>query len=92
MMNQLDRIDYIPWHIWNSAPFGKTGGKIPLGESGLVEQRAQRMDIKTGGERNLRAELSEQAKPPVGVDALNGKFPGPDTPLPGVVDKTAQSK
>lgn len=94
------------WHVWNSAPFGKTGDKIPLGEpslewsfnrdgealSGLVEQRDRRMNIKTGDERNQRAELSALSKPQAGVDALNGKFSGPVTSLPGVADKTVQSK
>jgi len=92
------------WHVWNSAPFGKTGDKIPLGEPslewsfnhngealpGLVEQRDQRLNIKAGELRNQRAELSALAKSQMGVDALTGKFPGPTKPLSGVTDQTAE--
>ncbi len=90
------------WHVWNSAPFGKTGDKIPFGEPslewsfnhdgealpGLVEQRDQRLNVKTGELRNKRAELNALAKSQTGVDALKGKFPAAATPLPGVTDKT----
>jgi hypothetical protein len=91
------------WHVWNSAPFGKTGDKIPLGEAvlewsfnqdgealpGLVEKRDQRMNISTNEKRNDRAALKDLAKPQSGVDALKGKFSMPAHPLPGVVDKKA---
>lgn len=49
------------WHVWNSAPFGKTGDKLPLGEpvlewsfnrdgeemAGLIEQRDEKLNINT---------------------------------------------
>jgi hypothetical protein len=93
------------WHVWNSAPLGKAGDKIPLGEAtlewsfnqdgealpGLVEKRDQHMGVSTNEKRNQRAELKALAKPQTGVDALKGKFPGPTRPLPGVVDKKAAS-
>ncbi|MGZ4990169.1 MAG: OBAP family protein [Methylobacter sp.] len=92
------------WHVWNSAPFGKTGDLMPLGAPslewslnrdgealpGLVEQRDQRMHVMTGDRRDQRAELKALAKPQSGVDALKGKFQGPATPLPGVVDKNTR--
>ncbi|MGZ8186743.1 MAG: OBAP family protein [Methylobacter sp.] len=91
------------WHVWNSAPFGKTGDKLPLGDPvlewsfnydgeelpGLVEQRDQQLDVSTVEKRGERAELRHLAKPQMGVNALKGKFPRPTTPLPGVVDKEA---
>lgn len=93
------------WHVWNSAPFGKTGDKMPFGEPslewsfnhdgealpGLVEQRDQRLNVTTNELRSRRVELSTLAKPQMGVDALKGKFPGPTTLLPGVTDKNAES-
>ena len=89
------------WHVWNSAPYGKTGDKLPLGEPmlewsfnrdgeempGLVEQRDQRLSVKTQEKRQERAGFTPLAKPQMGVDALNGKFTKPTTPLSGVVDK-----
>lgn len=91
------------WHVWNSAPFGATGDRMPLGEPtlewsfnrdgedmpGLVDQRDQRMGISTSEKRRQRAELKALAKPQSGVDALKGKFPRPTRDLPGVVDKKA---
>ncbi|MDO9271047.1 MAG: OBAP family protein [Methylobacter sp.] len=92
------------WHVWSSEPFGKTGDKIPLGEPslewsfnhdgealpGLVEQRDQRLNIRTSELRHKRTELNSLAKPQMGVDALKGKFPRPTTSLPGVADKNAE--
>jgi hypothetical protein len=91
------------WHVWNSDPFGKTGDRIPLGEPmlewsfnhdgeelpGLFEQRDRRMGVSTQERRRNRQDLVPLAKPQSGVDALNGKFPRPTTPIPGVVDKKA---
>ncbi len=93
------------WHVWNSAPFGKTGDKIPLGEPslewsfnhdgealpGLIEQRDRQLKIITSEQRNKRTELNSLAKPQVGVDAIKGKFPWPTTPLSGVTDKNTES-
>lgn len=92
------------WHVWNSAPFGKTGDKLPLGGPslewslnhdgealpGLVEQRDQRLNVMANEQRRKRAELSSLAKPQMGVDALKGKFPRSTTSLPEVVDKNAE--
>jgi hypothetical protein len=91
------------WHVWNSAPFGKTGDKLPLGDPmlewsfnregeelpGLFEQRDRRLGVSSSEKRRERAELRPLAKPQAGVNALKGKFPRPATPLPGVVDKKA---
>ncbi|MGZ5051624.1 MAG: OBAP family protein [Methylobacter sp.] len=92
------------WHVWNSAPFGKSGDKMPLGEPslewsfnhdgealpGLVEQRDRRMNINIYELRDKRAELRALAKPQASVDALvKDKFPGPIAPMPGVTDKAA---
>lgn len=93
------------WHVWNSAPFGRTGDKMPLGEPnlewsfnhdgealpGLVEQRDQQLKVMTGEQRGKRAELSPLAKPQAGVDALKGKFTRPTTPLDGIEDKNLES-
>jgi hypothetical protein len=92
------------WHLWNSAPFGKNGDKIPLGEPtlewsfnhdgealpGLLEQRDKRLNVMTSEQRYKISELTSLAKPQTGVDALKGKFPGPTTALPGVADKNAE--
>jgi hypothetical protein len=72
------------WHVWNSAPFGKTGDKLPLGKPilewsfnrdgeempGLIEQRDQRLNINTQEKRQERADLTPLAKPQLGADAL----------------------
>lgn len=92
------------WHVWNSAPFGKTGDKMPLGEPslewsfnhdgealpGLVEQRDRQLNIITADQRHKRAELSVLAKPQRGGDALKEKLSRPTAPLPGVADKHTQ--
>jgi hypothetical protein len=92
------------WHVWNSAPFGKNGDKIPFGEPslewsfnhdgeslpGLIEQRDKRLNVTTSEQRHRISELTSLAKPQMGGDALKGKFPGPTTALPGVADKNAE--
>jgi hypothetical protein len=91
------------WHVWNSAPFGKAGDKMPLGDPvlewsfnrdgeelpGLFEQRDQRLGVSTQEKRQSRQDLVPLARPQSGVDALRGKFPRPTTPIPGVVDQKA---
>ncbi|MGZ8239301.1 MAG: OBAP family protein [Methylobacter sp.] len=93
------------WLVWNSAPFGKIGDKMPLGEPslewsfnhngealpGLVEQRDQRLNVMTGELRSRRAELTSFAKPQMGVEALKGKFSRPVTSIPGVADKNTEN-
>jgi hypothetical protein len=94
------------WHVWDSAPFGKTGDKLPLGEPmlewsfnrdgeefpGLIEQRDQRLGIRTPDKRRTRADLKPLAKPQMGVDALKGKLPASEPPPSGVTDKKARLK
>lgn len=94
------------WHVWNSAPFGKTGDRMPVGEPmlewslnrdgealpGLVEDRDRRMGIDTMEKRRNRADLVPLAQPQSGVDALKGKFKGLTDSIPGVVDKKATGR
>lgn len=89
------------WHVWNSAPFGMPGDKLPLGAPilewsfnrdgeaapGLVEQRDQRMKLNSADKRRERADLAPEARPQAGVDALNGKFPRATHAVPGVIDR-----
>lgn len=91
------------WHVWNSAPFGKKGDKMPLGEPslewsfnrngeilpGLAEQRNQRLNVTSDQLRSRRTDLTRFAKPQRGVDALKGKFSRPTTSIPGVADKNS---
>lgn len=81
------------WHVWNSAPFGKTGDKIPFGQAslewsfnhdgealpGLIEQRDKQLNIVTSKQRHKRTGLSSLAKPQTGVEALKGSFSSPTT-------------
>jgi hypothetical protein len=91
------------WHTWSTSHGGKAGDALPLGEPalawslnrfgeaapGLVEGRDQRMGISTEERRRQRQDLADLAHPQEGVVALEGKFPWPTAPIPGVVDKTA---
>jgi hypothetical protein len=94
------------WHVWNTGAPGRSGDPVPLGEArlawsfnrdgevqpALVQQRDQALDIDTMKIRESRADLQPLAKPQAGVDALNGRFARPTTPIPGVVDKKAAGK
>jgi len=89
------------WHVWNSAPFGKHGDKMPLGAPvlewsfnrdgealpGLVEERDRRMGTDLAQERLDRKDLAPLAKPQAGVNVLKKKFSGPTRSIPGVTDK-----
>ena len=89
------------WHTWNTGRGAEGGDAMPLGEPalawslnrfgeaapGLVESRDERMGISTGERRRQRQDLVDMAHPQEGVDALEGQFPGPTEPIPGVVDK-----
>jgi hypothetical protein len=89
------------WHVWNTGTPSMAADKLPLGkamlawsfnregeiEPGLVEQRDRRMGIDSAAKRQEREELRSLARPQEGVDALNGKFPRPTSPIPGVADK-----
>lgn len=89
------------WHTWNTGHGAEGGDAMPLGEPalawslnrfgeaapGLVESRDERMGISTEERRRQRQDLVDMAHPQEGVDALEGQFPGPTEPIPGVVDK-----
>jgi hypothetical protein len=88
------------WHVWNTGTMGHAGDKLPMGppmlawsfnrdgeaRPGLVEQRDEKMDIRTADKRREREDLRSQAKPQSGVDDLKSAFPQAK-PIPGVVDK-----
>lgn len=92
------------WHVWNSAPFGKTGDKLPLGEpvlewsfnsegevmAGLIEQRDQKLNVSTLKKRQNRSDLTSLSNPQSGVDAMKNKFTNPTTPFPGIRDKLSE--
>ena len=77
------------WHVWNSAPFGKAGDDLPLGDAilewsfnregealpRLIEQRDQRFKMTTAAKKNDRVDLAPLAHPQFGVDALKDTFP-----------------
>jgi hypothetical protein len=89
------------WHVWHTRHGTSPGDPLPLGEPelawsfgregeadpALVAERDRRMGISTEEKRRERQELVPLAKPQANVDALNGKFGRPTTPIPGVVDK-----
>lgn len=91
------------WHVWNSAPFGMPGDKLPLGapvlewsfnrdgeaKRELIEQRDQRMKLNSATKRRQRADLAPLARPQEGVDTLNGAFRHPTQPIPGVTDRSS---
>lgn len=93
------------WHVWNSAPYGRTGDRMPVGDAilewsfnrdgeaqpGLIQTRDQRMSINSMEKRRDRADLVPLAEPQSGVDALKGDFKGPTEPIPGVVDKNTRA-
>ena len=86
------------WHVWDTRR--ETGHDLPLGEAmlawsfnrdgeaqpGLVEDRAERMDLDPDETRRERAALVELANPQFGVDALQGAFSRPTQSIPGVQD------
>lgn len=90
------------WHVWNTGYFGEPGGDaLPLGEPmlawsfnrdgeplpGLVEQRDRRFGVDSAALRRARQGLVPLARPQSGVDALEGAFPPPTRPIPGVIDR-----
>ncbi|PLC49113.1 outer membrane or secreted lipoprotein [Pollutimonas subterranea] len=89
------------WHFWQSAAFGMTADKLPLGEpmlawsfnrdgeaiQALIEQRDQRLGVRTDETRDKRRDLVELAKPQSGVDALKDAFSHPTSAIPGVTDQ-----
>lgn len=93
------------WHVWSTGRDGAAGDKLPLGEpmlawsfnrdgeamAGLVASRDRRMKIDTSGKRRNRHDLASIAKPQSGVDDLKGKFGGPTTDIPGVLDQKSSA-
>ena len=91
------------WHVWNTGMPGHAADQIPLGPARLawsfnrdgevnpqlLEQRDRKLKVDTAKMREERKDLQPLAKPQSGVDALEGKFARPTTPIPGVVDKKA---
>jgi len=91
------------WHVWNSAPFGREGDRMPLGEAvlewsfnrdgealpAMIEARDRRMGLDTAGKRESRRDLVPLAHPQSGVDALKGRFDRPTQEIPGVMDEGA---
>jgi hypothetical protein len=94
------------WHTWNTSHTGSAGSRLPLGEPalawsfnrfgeanpGLVEERDRRLGVSTEARRQARQELVPLARPQRGVDALGGAFPGPTSPIPGVVDQQTATR
>jgi hypothetical protein len=86
------------WHVWDTGNFKHKGDELPLGQPmlmwsfnrdgeampGLIENRDKRLDMSTEETRRARADLVPLAKPQTGVDALQGRFPGPSRSIPGV--------
>jgi hypothetical protein len=91
------------WHTWDTSHDAGPGDALPLGEPALAwsfsrfgeirpelqEARDRRMGIDTDQERQERQDLVPLARPQAGVDALEGRFPRPTQPIPGVVDQDA---
>jgi hypothetical protein len=89
------------WHTWDTSHGGGPGDALPLGEPALAwsfsrfgelrpdlqEARDRRLGIDTDAKRQERQDLVPLAHPQAGVDALNGRFPRPTQPIPGVVDR-----
>jgi len=94
------------WHVWNTGTPGHRGDALPTGEAHLawsfnrdgeiqaplLQQRDRAMAIDTERVRGNRFDLREMAKPQSGVDALDGRFERPGTPIPGVVDANAATR
>ncbi|SFU65046.1 OBAP family protein [Halomonas korlensis] len=92
------------WHTWDTTQGEGNEVSLPLGEPslawsfnrdgeanpGLIEERDQRMEIDTTERRRARQDLVPLANPQSGVDALQGEFPGPTQPIPGVEAKPSE--
>jgi len=87
------------WHTWMTGMHDGQNDTLPLGPSklqwslnrdgeaapGLVEARDKRMGLDTAEARADRADLTAQARPQGGVDAVADMFTGA-TPLEGIAD------
>lgn len=93
------------WHVWNSAPFQRTGDRMPVGNAmlewsfnrdgeaapGIFDGRDRRMGTNTAEARAERKDLVSLARPQSRVNALKGKFGRPTTGIPGATDRSAAS-
>lgn len=84
------------WHLWNTAPCGRSGDRMPTGKAklqwwfsrdgealpGLVERRDQRLGVSSTETRKARADLKSLAKPQAGDDAQKRAL-GPHDSLRG---------
>lgn len=91
------------WHTWNTGHEGHAPDALPLGPAhlawsfnrdgealpSLIAKRDQKLGVSTMETRRQRAELLPLARPQYGVNALKGRFDGPVSDIPGVVDKAA---
>ena len=90
------------WHVWNTGHFGMNDAdRMPFGEPqlawslnhdgeekpGLIENMEKRVGVNVKETRAGRQDLVKLAKPQEGVNALQGKFERPTSPIPGVVPK-----
>ena len=89
------------WHTWHTGRHdGEPGDALPLGQPALMwsfnregecdeslaADRNEAMELDTVRRRLARERLRGSARPQAGVDAMDGQFHGPTTPVPGVVD------
>lgn len=91
------------WHVWDTGSEGRQGDPLPFGEprlmwsfnrlgearERLIELRDRRLGVDTDASRDARQGLVSLARPQAGVDALNGRFPGPTQEIPGVRDQAS---
>lgn len=87
------------FHFWHTTR-GEEGQQLPLGPAKLawsfnrmgearpelISRRDAEMNIDSQEKMRERQELTSLARPQYGVDALQGAFPAPTEPLPGVAD------
>ena len=91
------------WHLWDTGGPGREGQQLPLGDPKLawsfsrdgeanpclIQSRDTRFGVNTELRRRAREALVSIAHRQEGVDALKGRFGGPSSDIPGVVDKRA---
>ncbi|MGQ9365109.1 OBAP family protein [Azospirillum sp. ST 5-10] len=91
------------WHLWDTGGTHGEGDPLPVGEARLmwsfsrlgeardwlIRERDRRMGVDTEAKRRARADLTGDARPQEGVDALRGRYAGPTREIPGVLDKAS---
>ncbi len=94
------------WHVWKTGVPNMKGDPLPYGDPGLawsfnrdgeaapglVEGRDRAIGIDSAESRSKRADLVPLARPQSGVNVLQGKFPRPTRPLPGVTDRASGAR